>query len=214
MANGANWQEDLERRLQRLCDKDGQVPRDVAVELIEDSAWWLTHVHGPVRAPKHAQRISGGPRSWSLEFGANTFEISTAVRRCCDAVRTWASSQKGAVSAGSWGSIRSQLVSVVRGCVSNYRGDEYYSYGSGDEMVFGAQAINVSDFLKTLGRLLNLTELDVYQRTLQKGSQADRTPKGPMTQCPWCASPVLVARLSKHQAERCAKRPTAVPPAG
>jgi hypothetical protein len=83
--------------------------------------------------------------------------------------------------------------------VSNNNGGYYTKYPlSGDEMVFGNQAINVRDFLAALGVQAPLSKI-CLQAT-------ERSPKGPVRECPLCGVVVREFRYQRHLSEKCPRR--------
>jgi hypothetical protein len=124
------------------------VPKPIAQQFVRRSAWWLTHSSGKaVRAPGHAANMYLSDRhGWAINFGANTFLVGKAVERCVDAIRE-DMDRAGGGRLLSWAQLRERLYLAISGAVANYGNYEYGGFYpiSGDELVFGAQAINVSD---------------------------------------------------------------------
>lgn len=134
------------RRIRSWLSEE-HVPRELAVELIEGSAWWLRHPSGPVRAPRHAEYIRWFDFGWGLELGANGFAAGAAI----DDARTIANQTFDALLAGAdldESSIRAQVRSAVLGCVFNHE-HEFYAPGTyrmeGNDLLFGANSIDVAD---------------------------------------------------------------------
>jgi anthranilate/para-aminobenzoate synthase component II len=128
----------------KWLDPNSPVPRELAEGLIRSSAWWHTHSSGrPVRAPKHAKRIFGDEMAWKLEFGANTIDISRAIRLSCK----WLNGAYDDLSAGRLPEqikVRSGIQNSLQRSVMNINGDFYDLYPlSGADMMFGAQSIDV-----------------------------------------------------------------------
>lgn len=212
------WRDDLLRRLDDVCSRDGRVPRHVAENLVAGSAWWESHPSGPVRAPRHADRLDGGERNWSVEFGANSFLVSAAVHDCCQCIRQWIQQQQALpVPVKSWERLAGELQAVVRGSVANYRGDTYSGYGHGTQgkLIFGAQAIYENDFIGGIAGYLKTPAL----HTFQKRGPTTPTPSTPRTKgkakvplipgrviCPHCQSEVNASNLDNHIQKRCPKR--------
>ena len=126
-----------------------RIPLSVARAVVSESAWWLTHSSGsPVRAPKHASRIEKRGEAWAIEFGANSFEISTYVSAAASKLlEPLAKIENGGLLN------RKSLVKLVRPvpsrCVANYKGDRYEFYApEGEFLVFGAQALSLDDLAR------------------------------------------------------------------
>lgn len=218
------WRDELLKRLDEVCSRDGRVPRHVAENLVAGSAWWESHPSGPVRAPRHADRLDGGERNWSVEFGANSFLVSAAVHDCCQCIRQWIQQQQALpVPVKSWEMLAGELTSIVRGSVANYRGDTYSGYGHGTQgkLIFGAQAIYVNDFVGGIAGYLKTPAL----HTFQKRGTTTSTPSTPRTKgkakvplipgrviCPHCQAEVNASKLDGHLRERCPKRQGNVKP--
>ena len=196
--------------LDNLC-RNGKIPFAVAKEVIEASIWWETHSSGhPVRAPKHANRITGRDNSWSLTLGANTFLISAAICRCCNLIRDWINGYDEANLPDSMVKIYPKLASTLRFSVSNYDGDEYDYYSGGeaaginDKILFGVTSICISDIIRFLEKELKL-KIQVFQRPsiLQETSSAKKTP----------ISPVKFAPTKQVSPSSARKPPVSNPPA-
>lgn len=224
----SSFRHELDCQLQQLCPSNGRVKQEVAEEMIKQSAWWIKP-GGRVRAPRHAERLQGDERSWSLVFGANTFNVATAVKRCCDAIRGWLDQQSKPISQNSipprsWVVLTDSLASAIRSSVTGSSGGEFRSYQSGNEMVFGTQAVNIVDFIKTIARLLDLDQLVIYGADALAGCQPNRSPKQStrdaavsetlktarvsspgrvtkpaMTECPKCGCKLRADRLERHR---------------
>jgi uncharacterized Zn finger protein (UPF0148 family) len=211
------WRDELLKRLDEVCSRDGRVPRHVADNLVAGSAWWESHPSGPVRAPKHSDRIEGSERNWSVEFGANSFLVSAAVHGCCQCIRQWIQHQQALpVPVQSWERLAGELTSIVRGSVANYRGDTYSGYGHGTQgkLIFGAQAIYVNDFVGGIAGYLKTPALHTFQKrgptpTLPATRAIGKT-KAPLieglTVCPFCHCEVSASKLDSHIRKRCSRR--------
>lgn len=120
--------------------------KEMAVRFVYSSAWWLTHVHKPVRAPKHADRLHMSQHGWAISFGANTFLVGKAIERCTNFLnqcRDEAATGKVVLRSD----IESKLKKIISGCVANSSGAEYGGYYPirNDMLEFGAQSIGVDD---------------------------------------------------------------------
>ena len=71
---------EVKQRLQRICD-GGSVDHSTASSFVANSTWWLTHRHGPVRAPKYGDHLVGSG-NWRVDFGANSFHVAYALQQC------------------------------------------------------------------------------------------------------------------------------------
>lgn len=215
-----NWRESILKRLEDICSLDGKVPRRVAEDVVAGSAWWESHPSGPVQAPNHASRITGTESTWRIEFGANSFLISDAVRRCCNYIRKWATAQNAQVTANSWVDLHKELSAIIRMSVSNYRGDDYFSYGEDTpgKMIFGAQAIYIDDFIRCLSTLLNKHELCAFRnedrcRYNNKPAKIDYETivssilsmheDGSVLGCPFCGVIIRLENLKYHVKCKC-----------
>lgn len=189
--------------LNRLCDAKGNVREEVAEELVADSIWWLTHSSGhPVRAPKFAARVERG----RLELGANIFDVAGAIKRCRQAVLNFvAKVEKG--QAPSQDELEKTLVAAIRSSVISTTGNAYKSYPAPDgEMVFGAHAISIDDFIKQLYRRVGLVR-SVPRTSSNSGGCAtgganppNKGPvlPGPTASCPHCPAKPNLDNLARH----------------
>lgn len=137
------------------------VPLDYAEEFVRKSAWWHTHSSGyPVRAPNHANRIYESHHGWAIDFGANTFLIGKAIERCNNEINKY-------IDAAAQGDIpdldelKSKLKMHIRGAVANNDGYEYEGYYplEGQDMMFGAQSIDVNDGVEYVLQKSGVSEL-------------------------------------------------------
>jgi hypothetical protein len=120
--------------------------KETAVRFVRASAWWLTHVHKPVRAPKHADRLYMSQHGWAVDFGANSFLVGKAIERCMDFLNQC----REAAATGQIVlrvEIESKLKMTISGCVANSSGVEYGGYYPirNETLEFGAQGIGVDD---------------------------------------------------------------------
>lgn len=131
---------------------EGKVPLDVAKHFVSRSGYWYSHPRGyPAAAPRHARNIEGSNYDWKVAFGANSFLVARAVYRC---VVTCNNFLKSIEDRNPWSkqALIDKLYWNVVGAVSNYRGAEYDCYPTtyDGHMQFGAQSINVNDFIQTM----------------------------------------------------------------
>lgn len=201
------FQTRLESKFAFLFEDKKRLKKRVAVTLIEESVWWLTHVHGPCRAPSFSKYISGDESTWHLTFGANTVHISKAVRDCRSALIGWAAELKSVPTAADWGRARSQIHSAARGAVTSFNGSSYGSYGDANRMAFGVHAIDLPDFTKSLGKLLGIVELSLVSHAPVRTNARRESVPSDLATCKLCGQFVRVSRLAKHLSDRCAKRP-------
>lgn len=209
------WREDFLKRLDEVCSRDGRVPHHVAKNIVAGCAWWESHPAGPVRAPKHADRIEGSEKNWSVEFGANSFLVSAAIYNCCQCIRQWIQQQKAQPTREAWTNLNGNLQRIVRGSVANYRGDPYRDYGHQGKLIFGAQAIYVYDFLGGIAKYLKIPALHTFQKrgvtapapSTPRGQGIANVPESPRREiCPHCQAEVNASNLDSHIRKRCPKR--------
>jgi hypothetical protein len=137
---------EVRRRVRWLNGKD-TVPRELADGLIRSSAWWLTHSSGrPVRAPGHAENLFESSLGWAVEFGANTFLVGLAFKRCRNEINSYLD-QAATGKIPLLSDLKAALALHIRGAVANYDGYEYEGYYpiTDGRLIFGAQAIDVSE---------------------------------------------------------------------
>ena len=141
---------EVKAKLGLLCDERGRVPDELAESLIAGSAIWVSHPSGPCHAPGHAKRVTGSDRGFAIRFGANTFNITVAVQRCCETIKQ---------ATAEWAKDRpltritlyKQLREKLQGSVEGHNGSEYRRYPiDGGRLVFGGTAIDTGDFLEYL----------------------------------------------------------------
>lgn len=122
------------------------IPRDLAQKFVRATAWWLTHASGPVRAPRHADRIFLSSRhGWAIEFGANSFLVGKALERSRERIHGFYDRIKaGDIPRRS--EVEKAIRAAVAGSVSNHLDEEYWQYPDhGRDLVFGAQSIDLTD---------------------------------------------------------------------
>ena len=136
------------------------VPRELAIRFIEESAWsYFTRNGLPTPAPDHSHRMDGVHGDWKLKFGANTFLVGQAISRCASTIDRYLAAIKQGHDQN-----RDELVEKlkfnVRGAVANQNG-EYQGYYPvrGNHMMFGNQSINVNDFIQFALDTWNINEL-------------------------------------------------------
>jgi hypothetical protein len=137
--------------LSLMVDGD-YMPMEVADRVIRNSAYWYGHPQGPARAPKHAERLTQGDTGWELVFGANTFLVETAVRRCVRTIEKAAEAVKKTDKPINENALARDLAYAVQGAVANYQGLEYSGFYDASDgfMHFGTQAIHVPSFVATI----------------------------------------------------------------
>jgi len=137
------------------------IPLELAKRFIRATAWWLTHSSSwPVRAPGHASRIYKSNHGWAVDFGANTFLVGKAIERCRDVINDYLNNaSKGCIPLKS--DVVASLKKQVSGAVANVDGYEYAGYYPIDDqqLVFGAQSIDVSDAARFMLRESGIEDL-------------------------------------------------------
>ena len=154
--------------------KNVQVSKATAIHFIEKSAWWLTHPAGPARAPGDAKNLQGSENKPILKFGANTFKVGEALLICRQVIQNFLTSARSSPDFGEKAlpKLRKRLVIGVCGSVSAYDGQAYNQYPmEGDEMIFGAHAINVKEFIDCL---LGMVPVDRFIRRHLEAKEKDR----------------------------------------
>ncbi len=190
-----------------LFEDSNRLKKRVAVTLIEDSVCWMNHVHGPTRAPGFANRIYGTECDWRLDFGANSFHITKSIRDCRSATLSWASGLKFAPTTQDWYRVRLEIRSSIQGAVKGYNGHYYLSYGDSKEMRFGPHSINLADFTRSLGRMLDMQEFSVYSHAAPEKIVNTSLSTCSLSICSQCGQSIRASRLEQHMSSRCCKRP-------
>jgi len=142
----------LLKRLDKIA-KNGEVSKAIAIHFIEKSAWWITHPSGPVRSPGDAKNLQGPENKPILKFGANTFKVGEALLACRQIIQGFLNSAQSEPNFGekTLFNLRKRLIAAICGSVSAFDGRAYKHYPmEGDEMVFGAHAINLKEFIDCL----------------------------------------------------------------
>jgi hypothetical protein len=148
-------------RVQQLSTH-GEIDRELAKEFISNSAYWNhPKAHRLVRAPGHATNIYGSRNNWRIDFGANSFLVGHAIYRCQQTLLEFLEkAESGYVMPIP--ELREKLELIVQGAVANHKGYEYEGYYSAiydNFIMFGAQAINVCDFVNLVLRKAKLGEV-------------------------------------------------------
>lgn len=150
--------------LESLFFINNKMPMRIAQNLIEQSAYWHKHTCGhPVHAPKHFERLENGSFGWEISFGANTFYVEKAVKQLVKKLSERQTNKKYIDRKKFRDIIRKSLSDNV----SNFSGVFYDEYFIDDKgyMIFGAQAINVNEFIKViedyLTKSVNISEKPV-----------------------------------------------------
>lgn len=142
----------VRRRYPWVCRRE-TVSEEFASEFLRRTCWWLTHSSGrAVRAPGHAYNMYlDQHHGWALEFGANTFLVGKAIERAArlidDALGAASRSEHVSISR-----LEEDIRNAIAGAVARYDGNEYEgSYPiTGDDLVFGAQSIDLKDAVNFL----------------------------------------------------------------
>lgn len=155
---------EVRQKLEGYFDNAGEViiEKEVAQYLVRQSAWWLKHPAGyAVRAPRHASNIYGSNRDWRIDFGANSFLVGRAAVRCLRTVKD-AIDRIDRGELISYKDIRSRMFHNIWGSVANFEGVEYegfYSAIEGNDIVFGTQSVDVSDFIECIESLTGINSV-------------------------------------------------------
>jgi len=170
--SGDKYRQELTDLLNKLANlaQDGRVSKETAVKFIEKSAWWLTHVSGPVREPGYASRLEGNESSWSLNYGSNRFHVSRAIIKCSKELKRFMqrNSKEPNFKENTLRELRQCLSAVVCGCVSGYGGQVYDQYhGDREEMVFGSHAIKTKEFIDCCFEIVPVDRLIARQLQLE-----------------------------------------------
>ena len=135
----------------------GVIELELAQEFIRESAYWDHPSGSIVRAPKHSENIykyynNCYPNNycWAVNFGSNTFLVGLAIYRCQEALLAFLEeARRGNMT--SKPQLQENLKLIVQGAVSNHEGGEYRCYPADNNyMMFGNQAINISDFVNLI----------------------------------------------------------------
>jgi len=196
--NAMTFLAEINVKLGRLCDERGRVPPGVGESLIASSAFWVSHPSGPCHAPGHAKHVTESRRALKIKFGSNTFNISSAVQRCCETMKQaatkWAKGQPLSRNV-----LDEKLRENLQRSVEGRHGSEYRHYPiDEDQLVFGATAIDAGAFLAKLLEGIPIAQICAARPP---------TPLSrPMKTCPHCGVAVRVERFENHVASKCPKR--------
>jgi|APEBP8051072661_1049379.scaffolds.fasta_scaffold05981_1 hypothetical protein len=129
-----------------ILGTEQRVDHRIAHHFVEHSAWWDHPRAGWVRAPKHADRLVQGAYGWEVSFGANRFLAELAIKRFIACVNGFLHKREVGIPY-SYANLLENLRQNVLASVGNYQGDEFSGYypASGEMMVFGTQAIRITD---------------------------------------------------------------------
>jgi len=139
--------------------REETIPLSLAQDFIRNSAWWLTHPSGPVRAKKHAYNIyKNEVHGWAIDFGANKFLVGKAIERCKNEINKYIEEFESGTKSIELDSLKLKLRKHISGAVATYNNGEYSGYYpiSGNDLEFGTQAIDVKDGVNFLIRELGL----------------------------------------------------------
>lgn len=143
----------MANRARRAIDvqvSDGEVSRELAQTFIRRSAFWHSHSSGQiVSGAGHARRVYGGPADWKVDFGANSFLVGRAIKRCFRTLRQYIESWEAGTPRKASDVVR-ELRRDVNGAVAGYNGSELNGYYplSGTDMMFGTTSIDVRFFVR------------------------------------------------------------------
>lgn len=207
---------------QRLFEPTGGLRKYVAYELVRRCVVWPNHPMGEVRAPGFAERITGSHGFWSIAFGANSLDITRAVKSIYECTDRWASRVLSEPSAKEWNDLYGRCCLCIRQSVRNANGELYSLYPGTDRMAFGPHAIDLHDFLRELEQHTKLKEASLHARDRSRpdGSMPATKPspssKGLPQQaptlnsydiCPWCQQSIGADRMKRHKRDRCPRKP-------
>jgi len=183
--------------------KNGHVSKAILATSIEKSAWWLAHRSGPVRAPKHAERLKGPETRRVIKYGANTFNVSEAFLCCMKEMKGFLQSNRTTpnFSKQSLPKLRQKLDDAVCSSVYSSTGCRYTKYPMDEnKMIFGTQAINVKEFIDYLFEIIPIDRFIMKnpQKQIQEENQATLKFSEPMTKH---YNKVLLAKNMADQVE-------------
>ncbi len=141
--------------------REETIPLSVAQDFIRNSAWWLTHPSGAVRAKKHAYNVyKNSVHGWAIDFGANKFLVGKAIERCKDEINKYIEEFINGNKSIELDSLKAKLKKHISGAVATYNNGEYSGYYpiDGNDLIFGSQAIDIKDGANFLIRELGLDE--------------------------------------------------------
>ena len=139
--------------------REETIPLSVAQDFVRNSAWWLTHPSGAVRAKKHAYNVyKNDIHGWAIDFGANKFLVGKAIERCKDEINKYIEEFTNGEKSIELDSLKAKLKKHISGAVATYNNGEYSGYYpiDGNDLTFGSQAIDVKDGANFLIRELGL----------------------------------------------------------
>jgi hypothetical protein len=172
------YMNEIDELLKKVDDltKNGQVSKAILATSIEKSAWWLAHPSGPVRAPKHAERIKGPETRRVLEYGANTFNVSEAFLLCMKEMKAFLQSNRTTPNFDKQflPKLRQKLDDAVCRSVYSSAGCRYTKYPMDEnKMIFGTQAINVKEFVDYVLEIIPIDRFIMknIQKQIQEGNQ-------------------------------------------
>jgi hypothetical protein len=129
---------------------NGEIDLKLAQSFIRTSAWWHSHSSGQlVRARNYADRIYGSNGDWKVNFGANTFLVGRAIRRCFQTMREYIDNWEAGIATDPTELVY-RLRRHVAGAVAGYNGSEMHGFYPlrGDDMMFGTLSIDVKFFVR------------------------------------------------------------------
>ena len=152
---------ELLKQLDHLA-KEGRVPGGTVIRFIEKSAWWITHPSGPVRAPGDAKNLEGPEHKPILKLGANNFKVGEAFLKCSQITENFLKNARSNPDFGEKAltSLRKRLATAICSSVSAFDGRAYKQHPmEGNQMVLGAHAINVKEFIDCLFKIVPVDKL-------------------------------------------------------
>jgi len=148
----------------------GQIPQQLASELVRSCAWWKHPKADWVRSRGDAKHMNVGGYGHYIHKG-NSFEISLAVGRCVALFKELLDLfEKG--QEYSLEKLKKRIKDQARSSVSNSQGNLYKSFSlENNDMLFGNHSINLNDFTKFMMSKSGFGNIYAFKSSLQKRSE-------------------------------------------
>jgi hypothetical protein len=151
----------------RLFGDDRRLKKVTCAKAIQESAWWVSHPAGPVRAPRHCERLVDGHYGYEISFGAHAFCVERSILKILESLRTIASltfDPADAVVTKSLSDAAFKISRALNESVANQYNTLLFSYPMSVHqgrrfLLFGAQGIEADDFYQFLFRWLGIEQL-------------------------------------------------------